>query len=578
MREALRRAGAGAALPPAFLALLAAGVPSPTAAALCCAAALLPSALGRPRAAPYALLAAAAGILVSALLLLPAAGVGGAAALAAAVACCGLTPRLSAARAEVRGSPAEGAAAAFAAVGLWRCAAFLLGHSLYAACVIAAALACGLALGRLARPRAQELRAWLSGLGPMLAGLLGLLLLHWLRVTGLNEAEPARVRAAVLGWGDALRLCVQLGLGTAVFAAALGAMEEDAPEASRSAWLAAPLAPLAGALLLSSLGPDGAAAAGFFWLCALGAWRGLSRWRAHPILSRAVPVLLAAAAALAFGARGSLRDVVSSRLQSVYPGGNLLVWSEARGEALGVYGFATGLRAVLRDGVADFGGGDPALLEAHLPLLAHKAGTVLFVDVLHAEAAAAALAHDAQASFYAPSPACGAVLEESLEGAPRPPSTATATCGWLRPPSGPFDAVVVHVDAPLTAPERALLLTREAAKAGRRRLTPGGLLAWRLPAAASSPAAQRAQAALQAEFRDVAFAEFGGGTLLMASDALEFNPQIAILRVTDAAETQLPGLRAKLAAGVPWTRAAASPLPATSAARPLGALPARLRR
>ena len=47
-------------------------------------------------------------------------------------------------------------------------------------------------------------------------------------------------------------------------------------------------------------------------------------------------------------------DVATVRLNAVYPGGTIQLWSEGLGPSLTVYRFSTGLRVVLRDGVAGF--------------------------------------------------------------------------------------------------------------------------------------------------------------------------------------------------------------------------------
>jgi hypothetical protein len=577
VRRALRWAAAGAALPALFLFLLAAGLSSSAAAALCGALALLPYSLDRAPLAPEALAAGAAAALASALLVLPAAGIGGAAAVAAALACSGLSSRWGEPAGEPeRPLPADAAAALFCGVALWRWASFLLGHSLYAAVIAAAGAGAGLAAGRAARARAAFLREALPGGGPLAAGLVGLLCLHWLRLHGLNDAQAERVRAPVLGWADGWLLAGQLFASFALWTAVLGALEERAPAPGRRARGArlAPLAAPLAAALLPVLGPDGCAAAGFAVLALAGAWRGLPRWRPSPVLSRAVPAALVAAAALAYAARGSLQDLTLARLDAVYPGGRVLSWSEGGGRALAVYQFSTGARMLLRDGVADVAGGEIARYEAYLPLLARGAKRALLVSALHPETAAAAANLGVETAYY-DRVSCASALRAL--GAPAA-STAAAGCGAWRPPAGPWDAVIVQADPPLWSPETAVALTREAARSWKRRMAPGGVLAWRVPAPLASPAAQRARAALQAEFKSVAEFEAAGQSVLMGAERLSTDAFEVQQRVTPALGEDFPDLRDKLLLGVPWKILdGPAALPAASAARPLTALPARLR-
>jgi len=382
VKAACRGAAAGVAGPAAFLWLMARGLTPTWAAACCAAAALAPAACGIPVAGPASLLGAATGLAVSTALLLPTGGVY--AAFAAALALLALSRGLPSTSA--RGDAAAAAAASAATLAAWRCLSFLIGHSLYAAVGVGFGAAVGLAAGRALRRRAGGPPRELPGLGAIAAALLFLVTLELLRMLGLNASQPEHVRSAVAGAGEALWFAGHAAAGVALACAALAGFELDAPAGSPLA----PLTPLAAAALMPVLGPAATLGAAASLLAGIGAWRGRSRWLRHPILSRAVPAALLVAVGLTLHARRALFDVATNRLIHVYPGGNVLVWTEQAGRTLGVYRFGSGVPILLRDGVADMEGGQAAFAPVRQLLAAGPARSILLAEALHPESLAAA--------------------------------------------------------------------------------------------------------------------------------------------------------------------------------------------
>lgn len=497
----MRYAAAGAAAPAAFLLLLAAGVPAPWISALAFCGLL---ALPLPDLRSCAGFAAAA--LVSALVALPLGGCAAALALAAALAFAGRRSQA----AERQPPSWDAALAAAAAVGFARCGAFLLGHSLYAFCAVVCGWAAGVAAGRTARAAAGELGARFAGARAALAGLAGAATLQLLRVMAVNANEAWRVERPVGGLGDGIWIAGHAAAGAFALSAALTAFA-PAEETPAPRWAA--LAPLAGAALLSYAGPPGAVALVCAALGALGALRALRSASCGPV-ARAI-ACGAAAAAFALGAlgRSALADAEEARLISVYAVGKTAARVESRGRELAVHRFDPGPSALLSDGVADFESGDPAAALGAAPFFAHPAVRALFVGVLHPEAYGRAKALGAQVELLEPHAACARVLLELAQPDPAP----AQPCG-ARLPKGPFEVVVVDVPPPHYAPESALMLTRDAARAWKRRMTAKSLLAWRVPARPEQDAAKRAAAALRAEFGTVVQAGIGRGTVLLAGD------------------------------------------------------------
>lgn len=551
MKSFCRGAAAGAALVPVFLWLLSRGLSTSWAAAWCAAAALAPAACGVPMAEPVSLLGVAAGLAVSTFVLVPAAGVYVALAAAAVLLAAGRGLK----SAPARGDAAAAAGASAFAVALWRCLSFLLGHSLYALAAVAAGGALGLAAGRAARRPLRGADRWLPGLGPIAAGVLGLLALEVIRLVGLNAPQPEHIRSAVLGAGEALWLCAHAVAGMAAVAAALGAFELDAPAGSP----AAALTPLAAAAALPLLGAPATAAVAALGLCGLGAWRGRARWPKDAVLSRAVPAVLAGALVLAVHSRQALLDVTINRLIGVYPGGNILRWKEEAGTTAAVYRFGSGYSVLLRDGVSDFEGGEPAFTLVRQTLLAGAPKSLLLAGTLHPESLAATSASQGplRVTFYDRRRDCRAILADLTPGG-KAPLPDVVDCGGRRPPHGPFDAVVAAVPPPFSAPENALQTTRQRAAAWKRRLSPSGVLAWQLPAPPNDPSARAAAAALRATFARVLVAPLGAGTVMLAGDKLD-------PAALDQAQSQ-----------VTWAVFDDPAVAPATDARPLAALPARL--
>jgi hypothetical protein len=260
-----------------------------------------------------------------------------------------------------------------AAIPTWtRALALLSGNSVLAATLVSSALAAGLALGLWSRQR-LSLR---PDTAAIVAGALGLCLPHLFRFVALNSAQPSFLYAPLRSASDAFFLAAQPAAAVGLWAAVGGLCEASRPRAASAkapVGLLAALAPAAGTLLLLKLGPARACAAVNGLLLAYGAARRGRRWLTEAGFESKVLAAVALLGALG-GWTGAdpFVDAWLARLNAAYPGGRFLRVSNSLPEALGVYEFSTGLRILLRDGVADPNVGLAAWRETLLALAAHE--------------------------------------------------------------------------------------------------------------------------------------------------------------------------------------------------------------
>lgn len=428
-----------------------------------------------------------------------------------------------------------------------QCLSRLIGHSLYA---FALTMACAF-LGAAA---ARTTRGWAAprGLPPLAAGLGGLALLHFIRFLGINAGSAEYLQAPLRSGHDLLFLPVQAALALALWAWALAMPQEPDPNppreslTSRRAGQLALIggAPLAAALI-PSLGLTAAAASFNAGLIALGLAQGRFQLRTS----------LAASAAALLMARSlgePFKDIWQNRLNAAFPGGRFLVHAETGSESLSVYEFSSGLRILLRNGLADPCGPANARRQAHWPLLLHRSPRrALLAGTIHPLALTSARAHGVQTDVWDPHPRLKEV-RASLGGPGWEMGGEVFKSLGARPPPGAgYDVILLPVPVPWTSPEAAFSTTREALQAWKERLAPGGILALRLPAGSPSREA-RALKTAQDAFAHSGALDLGGCALLLASDEpLAAEAVDLLLRLKPEVLKEDPALLDEISAGPP---------------------------
>lgn len=350
----------------------------------------------------------------------------------------------------------------------------------------------------------------------IIAGTIGLALPHFLRFIGLNSGDPVHLYAPLRCASDAGFLALQPALATAAWALPAGLASA---EKQSDRWTLVPLAaaPLAAAALLRWLSPAQAAA---LINGALIGWAVLlegSRWlRRQEVRTRLLAAAVAAACVLGLTVGDPFAEIWLNRLNTAYPGGRFLALNDKTPEALGVYQFSTGLRILLRDGIADPNAGLAAWRQTHLALLAHPAPrSVLLVGSRQPAAWDAASRYEAAVDVYDPAPAPQAILDALAGGQWKPPKGVR-----LASEVGPsYDVIIVYVPVPAHGIEAAALTTREAMDGWRRRLKPGGLLAVRVPMPYFATTRPRIIRAAHEGFKQFGIFDLPGAVLVIASDA-----------------------------------------------------------
>ncbi|MDD5658036.1 MAG: hypothetical protein PHF00_12365, partial [Elusimicrobia bacterium] len=366
---------------------------------------------------------------------------------------------------------------------------------------------------------------------PLASGTAGLLGLAWLRLIGLNAGADDRLLQPLGAGADAwltagpsaLACCLWLvPLPLAAYGAAPRTRWAAALLAVAGPWAARPLLPPLGAENAAALLHAAMAGAGLVW-----AGRALASW--GPVLSKAAPAGLAAAALLVAAHGAFLRDVWLARLNAAFPGGRYLELSEDGRECLALYRFGSGATVLLRDGRAWHNDGLAAKRQAHLPLLMHgRPRRVLLLGPRRPETIASALAHGAEVTVVDPHPAAPRLLAAlSPQGrlpAPRPGSSGRLTLvrgdprRWLAAAGPAFDVIILELPPGAGTPESVRLATREALASLKTRLAPGGLAAVRLPDPRPRASLLRTLRAARSVFRRAGTFALPGGPLLAAGD------------------------------------------------------------
>lgn len=431
---------------------------------------------------------------------------------------------------------------------LWtRCLGLLIGHSLYA---FALALACallGAALGRIPR-------GWTAprGLPPLAAGLGGLALLHFLRFLGINSGSAEYLQAPLRSWRDLFFLPGQLGLALTAWAWILAMPQEpdpSPPEESRAKQAAGVAVLLAGApaaaALLPLLGPAAAAAAFNAGLVALGLRQG----RFQPKTALAA---LGAALLMALSLGEPFKNIWHNRLNAAFPGGRFLAHAESGAETIIVYEFSSGLRVLLREGIADPANPRSAKRQAHWPLLLHPSPRrALLVGARHPFTLRSALAHRAEVDALDAHPRL-MEIGEALAG-PRweRPAREPRILAYLPPRGAGYDVIILEVPVPATSPEAAFLTAQEALETWKQRLAPGGILALRAPRD-SAPRRERVLRTVREVFAHAGLLDLSGFSLILGSEqALSANPADMLLRLGPEVLKDDPSLLDDIVAGPP---------------------------
>ncbi|MBI5238842.1 MAG: hypothetical protein HY926_00075 [Elusimicrobia bacterium] len=442
-----------------------------------------------------------------------------------------------------------------AAAAAWaRCLGLLWGNSLSGLCVMAAASAAGLALGLWLRARMLPLLADWPRRGLVAASALaGLAGLCWLRFIGFNAGAPEYLIAPLQGPEDLAFIVGQSALASGLWCAVLALAWEPAEPAptgrlrslGRAALAAA--GPLAAWALGPRLGPAETAAAAHLALAAAACLsRAPGALPDRPIFSKVAAAALALGLVMGWQSRRLLSDIWLYRLDAALAGGQYLALRDDGREVLGAYRFSSGVCALLRDGGAWVQSALEAKREVHLPLLLQGSPqSILLLNVRSPVAVASAMAYGVKVVSVDPHPAAGEVLaaqaaalrdtpggktpilpEEAASWPPASPAVNGATISWVRADlrrslraSGPaFDAILEDLPFPATAPEHARLVTQEAFRELRARLTPAGVAALRLPAPYPPHRLSRALRTARSVFAHVGGYELPAGYLLVCSD------------------------------------------------------------
>jgi hypothetical protein len=449
--------------------------------------------------------------------------------------------------------------AAAAAVCWTRCLSLMAGNSVIGFTSAITSLAAGAALALWARERWRA--NWETSTAAVAAGTLGLAILHFIRFIGLNTGSPLHLYAPLRCLSDVGVQVVQPALALAAWAFLL-AFPENSPDNADPPYAVlicfAGAAPIAAAALMARLGPALSAVVINGTLIAWGIVAKIRTWHrtgglagARQFEAKLLGVSLLAALWLGGTAGHTFADVWLNRLNAAYPGGRFLALDEGGCAALGIYQFSTGLKILIRDGVADAAGQDLAKHEAHLPLLTHTGPRrTLLVGALQPASWNAAALDASQVDVLETVPTSPAFRLALTD----PSWTPAPGVRFVREAGRDYDVILIEPPVPAHSPEAARLTTAQALRAWRRRLAAHGILAVRVPAPYFGIAAGRIIRTMRAEFNWAGAFRLPGELLVLASDdPISAGSGPLLARLTPAVLRDDPDLKSYIEKGQPWS-------------------------